>query len=101
MRDRTIAADNLVKRFGNFTAVDRVSFNIASGEIYGFLGSNGAGKSTTVSMITTLSRPSRGRAWVGGYDVVAEAEQVRRISVVALQGIGLDPLMKYLELLTA
>ncbi|MDQ6695734.1 MAG: ATP-binding cassette domain-containing protein, partial [Chloroflexota bacterium] len=100
MGDRTIVADDLVKRFGNFTAVDGVSFNIASGEVYGFLGPNGAGKSTIISMLTTLSLPTSGRATVGGYDVATQANAVRRVAGVALQEIGLDPLMKSLELLT-
>lgn len=100
MSNRTIIAENLVKKFGNFMAVDGVSFEIASGEIYGFLGPNGAGKSTTVSMLTTLSIPTSGTARVSGYDVVSEAERVRRVAGVALQEIGLDPLMKSLELLT-
>jgi ABC-2 type transport system ATP-binding protein len=77
-----------------------VSFTVKSGEIFGFLGPNGAGKSTTVAMLTTLMLPSAGAASVGGYDVVSEAAAVRRVAGVALQEIGLDPLMKSLELLT-
>lgn len=99
-RNREIVADNLVKRYGDFTAVDGVSFKVRSGEIFGFLGPNGAGKSTTVSMLTTLALPTSGRATVGGYDVVTQAGLVREIAGVALQEIGLDPLMKATELLT-
>jgi ABC-2 type transport system ATP-binding protein len=99
-RNREIVAENLVKRYGDFTAVDGVSFKVHSGEIFGFLGPNGAGKSTTVSMLTTLALPTAGRATVGGFDVVAEAAHVREIAGVALQEIGLDPLMKATELLT-
>jgi ABC-2 type transport system ATP-binding protein len=100
-RNREIVADNLVKRYGDFTAVDGVSFKVRSGEIFGFLGPNGAGKSTTVSMLTTLALPTSGRATVGGYDVVTQAGLVREIAGVALQEIGLDPLMKATELLTS
>ena len=100
MYSREITAENLVKQYGSFTAVNDVSFTVKSGEIFGFLGPNGAGKSTTVAMLTTLMLPTSGRATVGGYDVVSEAAAVRRIAGVALQEIGLDPLMKPLELLT-
>ena len=99
MSDRTIVAENLVKRFANFAAVDGVSFKVESGEVYGFLGPNGAGKSTTISMLTTLTLPTEGRATIGGYDVVSEAGKVRRVAGVALQEIGLDPVMKSTELL--
>lgn len=100
MGDRTIVAEGLVKRFGPFTAVDGVSFAVESGEIYGFLGPNGAGKSTTIAMLTTLALPTGGRAVVGGYDVAGQAGAVRRVAGVALQEIGLDPLMRSTELLT-
>lgn len=100
MSNREIVVDNLVKRYGDFYAVDGISFKVNSGEIYGFLGPNGAGKSTTVSMLTTLSIPTAGKASVGGYDLVTEAGKVRRIAGVALQEIGLDPIMKPIELLT-
>ncbi len=100
MHSREITAENLVKQYGSFTAVNDVSFTVKSGEIFGFLGPNGAGKSTTVAMLTTLMLPTSGRATVGGYDVVSEAAAVRRVAGVALQEIGLDPLMKPLELLT-
>lgn len=100
MSNREIIAENLVKRYGDFYAVNRVSFHVKSGEIFGFLGPNGAGKSTTVAMLTTLGLPTEGRATVGGYDVVSEAANVRRVAGVALQEIGIDPLMKSTELLT-
>lgn len=100
MTNREIIADNLIKQYGDFRAVNEVSFKVASGEVFGFLGPNGAGKSTTVSMLTTLALPSNGKAMVGGFDVVSQAPQVRRVSGVALQEIGLDPNMKSMELLT-
>ncbi|NJL96040.1 MAG: ATP-binding cassette domain-containing protein [Anaerolineae bacterium] len=99
--DRTIIAEKLVKTYDKgFRAVNDVSFQVESGEIFGFLGPNGAGKSTTVAMLTTLALPTEGRALVGGYNVLSQAGQVRRIAGVALQEIGIDPLMKSLELLT-
>ncbi|MCU0497596.1 MAG: ATP-binding cassette domain-containing protein [Anaerolineae bacterium] len=100
MPNGEIIVDQLVKRYGNFAAVNGVSFQVHEGEIFGFLGPNGAGKSTTVTMLTTLALPTAGRATVGGYDIVTEAGAVRQIAGVALQEIGLDPLMKSTELLT-
>ncbi len=99
MSTREIVVENLVKRYGNFAAVNDVSFQVKAGEIFGFLGPNGAGKSTTISILTTLGLPTGGRASVGGYDVVSQAGDVRRIAGVALQEIGLDPIMKSRELL--
>lgn len=101
MTNREIVAENLVKRYpGDVLAVDDVSFKVDSGQIFGFLGPNGAGKSTTIRILTTLGLPTAGHASVGGYDVVQEAQQVRRIAGVALQEIGLDPMMKSVEMLT-
>lgn len=97
--NRAIVVEGLVKRFGDFTAVDEVSFMVGEGEVFGFLGPNGAGKSTTVSILTTLSLPSGGAASVGGFDVVHHPDMVRRIAGVALQDVGIDPLMKSRELL--
>jgi ABC-2 type transport system ATP-binding protein len=100
MSNQAIIVEKLVKRYGDFAAVNDVSFEVATGEVFGFLGPNGAGKSTAVSIMTTLALPTEGRAVVGGFDVVSQAEQVRQIAGVALQEIGLDPLMKSMELLT-
>ncbi|MEJ2012019.1 MAG: ATP-binding cassette domain-containing protein [Anaerolineales bacterium] len=98
---REIQVDGLKKHYpGGVTAVDGVSFNVTPGEIFGFLGPNGAGKSTTIKILTTLALPSAGRATVGGYDVVNQASEVRCISGVALQDVGLDPLLTSMELLT-
>lgn len=72
-----ILAEGLTKRFGNFTAVDRLDLAIAPGEIVGFLGPNGAGKSTTIRMLCGLLRPNAGRAMVAGYDVARHPEAVR------------------------
>ena len=84
---------------GGLRAVDGVDLVVAEGEIYGFLGPNGAGKSTTVRMLTTLLRPTGGRALVAGFDVVADPQKVRRHIGVALQEAALDPLMTGRELL--
>jgi len=101
MSNREIEVDNLVKRYsGDVLAVDGVSFAVEAGQIFGFLGPNGAGKSTTIKILTSLALPSSGRATVGGFDVVTQANQVRQIMGVALQDIGLDSLMKSMELLT-
>lgn len=72
-----IEAIDLVKRFGDFTAVDGVSFSVPQGTVMGLLGPNGAGKTTTVRMMTTLSAPTSGTARVAGYDVRAEPDKVR------------------------
>jgi ABC-2 type transport system ATP-binding protein len=99
--DRGILVEQLVKDYpGGVRAVDEVSFQVEPGSVFGFLGPNGAGKSTTIKILTTLALPTAGRATVGGFDVVGEAERVRRIAGVALQEIGIDPLMKPMELLT-
>ncbi|MBV8201531.1 MAG: ABC transporter ATP-binding protein, partial [Acidobacteria bacterium] len=73
-----IEVEHLVKRFGDFTAVDDVSFTVARGEVFGLLGSNGAGKSTTIRMLCGLMHPTAGRARVAGLDVAAEPEGVKR-----------------------
>lgn len=70
-------AENLTKRFGDFVATDHISFSVRRGEIFGFLGANGAGKTTVMRMLCGLSRPSEGRAVVAGFDVASQAEQVK------------------------
>ena len=96
---RPIEATGLVRTFGDVRAVDGVDLHVEDGEVFGFLGPNGAGKSTTVRMLTTLLRPTDGRARVAGYDVVTQAAQVRRSIGVALQDAAIDPLMTGRELL--
>jgi ABC-2 type transport system ATP-binding protein len=68
---------DLVKRFGDFVAVDRISITVARGEIFGFLGPNGAGKSTTIRMLCGLLTPTSGRATVGGFDVATQSEAIK------------------------
>ena len=70
--------DTLVKRFGDFVAVDRVSLDVAPGEIFGFLGPNGAGKSTIIRILCGLLAPTSGSATVHGFDVAKQAEEIRR-----------------------
>jgi len=72
-----IAVENLVKRFGNFTAVDGVSINVEPGQIHGFLGPNGAGKTTSIRMIAGLLRPDSGRILVNGHDLAREPEAAK------------------------
>jgi ABC-2 type transport system ATP-binding protein len=72
-----VETENLVKRFGSFTAVDNVSLTVARGEIFGFLGPNGAGKSTTIRILCGLLMPTSGRASVGGFDVATQAEEIK------------------------
>jgi ABC-2 type transport system ATP-binding protein len=98
--DRAIVAAGLVRRFGDFVAVDGLDLAVAPGEIYGFLGPNGAGKSTTVRVLCTLMAPSSGSATVAGYDVRTQSDQVRLRIGVALQEAALDPKQTGLELLT-
>lgn len=73
----SVVLEDLVKTFGDFTAVDHISLTVRRGEVFGFLGPNGAGKSTTIRMLCGLLRPTAGRALVAGYDVAREPERVR------------------------
>lgn len=84
MSEVSIATVELTKRFGDFTAVDRVSLTVRRGEVFGFLGPNGCGKTTTIRILCGLLRPTSGHAQVAGFDVVREAERIReRIGYVA------------------
>ena len=94
-----IVAEQLTRHFGDVKAVDGIDLRVNSGEIFGFLGPNGAGKSTAVRMLTTLLRPTSGRAVVAGFDVAKQPDEVRRRIGVALQDAAIDPLMTGLELL--
>lgn len=73
-----ISVRNLVKRFGSFTAVDNISFDVRRGEIFGFLGANGAGKTTAMRMLCGLSRPTSGSGTVAGFDIMRQAEEIKR-----------------------
>ena len=73
-----VEVENLVKKFGDFVAVDNISLRVRRGEIFGFLGPNGAGKSTTIRILCGLLRPSSGRAVVAGFDCLTQAEEVKK-----------------------
>jgi len=85
-----IEVTGLVKSYGDVAAVRGVSFNVPRGEVFGFLGPNGAGKSTTINMLCTLARPTSGSARVGGFDVVAHRDAVRRQIGLVFQDPTLD-----------
>ncbi|MGD8561670.1 MAG: ABC transporter ATP-binding protein [Desulfarculaceae bacterium] len=86
-----IEIQGLMKNYGSLTAVDNLSLSVAPGEIFGFLGPNGAGKTTTVRILTTLTKPSAGRALVSGHDVVKEPVQAKRGMGVVPQHTNVDP----------
>ena len=85
-----ITVENLVKKFGDFTAVNNISFNIKSGEIFGLLGPNGAGKTTTMSMLSTMLKPTSGNASVNGYDILTNEDDVRKSIGIVFQDQSLD-----------
>ena len=76
--DIVISVKDLTKKFGNFTAVDHISFDVRKGEIFGFLGANGAGKTTAMRMLCGLSYPTSGDGRVDGYDIVTQSEEVKK-----------------------
>ena len=78
MNDAIISVRSLTKRFGDFTAVDGITFEVARGEIFGFLGANGAGKTTAMRMLCGLSYPTSGSGTVAGFDVMRDGEQIKR-----------------------
>ena len=73
-----IETTNLTKRFGSFTAVDHISFSVAQGEIFGFLGANGAGKTTAMRMLCGLLHPTSGEGKVAGFDIFRQTEQIKK-----------------------
>nr|MDQ6903070.1 ABC transporter ATP-binding protein [Bacteroidota bacterium] len=76
--DKAITVDHLTKKFGDFTAVDGISFDVNKGEIFGFLGANGAGKTTAMRMLCGLSLPTGGKATVAGFDVYHQTEKIKK-----------------------
>lgn len=78
VKDNVISVKDLTKRFGSFTAVDHITFDVAEGEIFGFLGANGAGKTTAMRMLCGLSFPSEGKGSVAGFDVMTQSEQIKK-----------------------
>jgi len=85
-----IEVNSLIKKFGDFKAVDNISVQVEEGEIFGFLGPNGAGKSTTMMILTTLLKPTSGNVFVGGYDVMLNAKKVREKIGYVQQEISVD-----------
>ncbi|AEC51006.1 daunorubicin resistance ATP-binding protein [Pyrococcus sp. NA2] len=90
MNANAIEVDKLVKKYGDFEAVKGISFKVKKGEIFAFLGPNGAGKTTTVHVLTTLLKPTSGKAIVAGYDVVEEPQEVRKRIGIVFQDPSLD-----------
>ena len=85
-----IEVENLVKKFGDFTAVNDISFSVEPGEIFAFLGPNGAGKSTTIKMLTTILKPTSGSAKVAGYDISTRRDAVRHSFGIVFQDPSVD-----------
>jgi ABC-2 type transport system ATP-binding protein len=78
MSEKVISVKNLVKKFGNFIANDNLSFEVFKGEIFGFLGANGAGKTTAIRILSGLSKPTSGEVMVAGYDAYRQTELIKR-----------------------
>ncbi|MEX0845337.1 MAG: ABC transporter ATP-binding protein [Balneolaceae bacterium] len=78
MNEVVISTTNLTRKFGDFTAVNNITFNVKKGEVFGFLGANGAGKTTAMKMLTGLLTPTSGNALVAGYDVYSGTEQIKK-----------------------
>src|SRR5690242_20707141 len=92
-----IRVHELVKKFGEFTAVDHISFEVGRGEIFAFLGPNGAGKTTAIKMLTTLLRPTSGTIEVDGLDPARQANEVRKRFGIVFQDPSLDQEMTAAE----
>src|SRR6185369_16617670 len=78
MDNKAIICNNLTKKFGDFKAVDQITFDVEQGEIFGFLGANGAGKTTAMRMLCGLSFPTSGKATVAGFDVFRQTEHIKK-----------------------
>jgi ABC-2 type transport system ATP-binding protein len=97
--NKIITVTNLVKQYGDFTAVKGISFDVYAGEIFGLLGPNGAGKSTTLEIIETLRNKTSGRITVDGYDLDLDAEKIKKVIGVQLQASGYYPGLSLIELI--
>ncbi|MCQ2182420.1 MAG: ABC transporter ATP-binding protein [Bacteroidales bacterium] len=97
METKSVIIRNLVKRFGNFTAVDNISFEVNKGEIFGFLGANGAGKTTAMRILCGLSHPTSGEGTVAGYDIRTEQEKIKQHIGYMSQKFSLYPDLKVWE----
>jgi ABC-2 type transport system ATP-binding protein len=94
-----IEVNGLVKKYGDFTAVDGISFHVAQGEIFGLLGPNGAGKTTTLEIIETLKPPTSGSVIVDGFDISRDAQEIKKRIGIQLQAAGFYPYLTLVELL--
>lgn len=99
MNEPIISIKNLVKNYGNFEAVKNISFEVYKGEIFGLLGQNGAGKSTTLEIIETLREKTSGKVSVNGFDLDKQPDEIKKIIGVQLQTSGFYPNLKLVELL--
>lgn len=93
----TVEVKNLTLRYGDFVAVDNISFNVKKGEIFGLLGPNGAGKTSTIKVLTTLVPPTKGRVLISNYDVEKEPRQVRRVMGWVASEVILDDDLQVIE----
>jgi len=98
-KKKIIEVSNLVKKYGEFTAVKGISFEVYEGEIFGLLGPNGAGKSTTLEIIETLRDKTEGKVMVGGYDLDKDPNNIKKIIGVQLQSSGYYPGLNLVELI--
>ncbi|PNW29025.1 hypothetical protein BKP44_05370 [Formosa algae] len=80
--ENVIQVKRLTKTFGNFTAVNAISFEVKKGEIFGFLGANGAGKTTAMKMLIGISKPTSGEVTIAGFDVYKHAEDIKKTLVI-------------------
>lgn len=99
MNDKMISVSNLVKNYGQFEAVKNISFDVYKGEIFGLLGQNGAGKSTTLEIIETLREKTSGKVLVNGFDLDKQPDEIKKIIGVQLQTSGFYPNLKLFELI--
>ncbi|WP_338789460.1 ABC transporter ATP-binding protein [Metabacillus sp. FJAT-53654] len=95
----TIEVDGLVKKYGDFTAVNDVKFTVNTGEVFGLLGPNGAGKTTTIEMLVGLRKPDQGTAYLAGYDIRKEIGKVKEVIGVQLQSTSLFELLTVEEIM--
>lgn len=94
-----IKVNNLVKKYGDFTAVKGISFEVKEGEIFGLLGPNGAGKTTTLEIIETLREKTSGEVWVKGMNLDKEANEIKKIIGVQLQAAGYYPNLNLIQII--
>src|SRR5215204_3306900 len=99
MKETIIKVKGLVKNYGNFQAVKGISFDVQEGEIFGLLGPNGDGKSTTLEIIETLREKTSGEVWVNGFNLDEKPEEIKKIIGVQLQTSGYYPNLKLVELI--